>query len=324
MIQKTIVFGAKPKTTPIRRYDAQVIITKKTSSCVFFFRLHICAMSVVILPPLFNGNVIDNKRSYIVPHFMKETIKPIGGIGLTVRWTYKSIKHDDHDEVGLLCMNIEDSEKFEDAVISLTTCCIVKRDGEYEQDDEYGNCTSLIIFDAQHILAVALFIEKYTKFKYEIDDDGTRQREFEIGIERFDRSNWNFWNQTEETAAPKQSWHKWDFSWIDSSWKTLPFTWKRLVKNINEDYKTLPEPLCYHKCQHDAAILKENMGDDILLNARYRSMKRFLPIKPHVTPSLTIDQSRELLFATLCRRFIQSDEHLQWSKHIFKDRKSVV
>ncbi len=274
-------------------------------------------MSVIILPPLFNGEVIDDEQTYSVPCFMKETIKPIGGIGITVRWTYKGIKYDDHDEVGMLCMNIEDPAEFEDAVTSLTKHFVIKRDGEYEEDDEYGNCTSLIIFDAQHIIAVALYIEKYTKFKYEIDDNGARQREFEIGIERFDRSNWNFWNQTEETAAPKQSWHKWDFSWIDPSWNVLPFTWRRLVKNIDISYKSLPKPLCYHKCQYEAALLKENMGNDIVMNARYRAMKRFIPFKPHVTPSLTTDQSRELLFATLCRRFLQSGERLKWSKSIF-------
>ena len=110
------------------------------------------------------AEVIDDEQTYSVPCFMKETIKPIGGIGITVRWTYKGIKYDDHDEVGMLCMNIEDPAEFEDAVTSLTKHFVIKRDGEYGEDDEYGNCTSLIIFDAQHIIAVALYIEKYTNY----------------------------------------------------------------------------------------------------------------------------------------------------------------
>ena len=245
------------------------------------------------------------------PPMYKEAPKFIGGVGRTIRWQFAGTDHRDHDPIGVLFTRIADAEAFLRAADSLPAAIAV-RDSEVEQDEEEGACASVRVADAQHVSIVVHHVTSRVACGYELDDDGTRERRFEIGIERFDRSDWNFFGQDEKTAAPKQSWVKWDFSWMPEHWTTLPFTWERLAANLDcEAFSSFPLPLRHHVARHrlrDAQGGGEGAPPTVLARARRRRYEAAVPKVPHVIGGLSTRQSMQLLLATHTRRCCPHDD----------------
>lgn len=270
--------------------------------------------SVTILPHAFGGHTVsaDPRDGVDVPHVVTEIRKPIGGIGMTLRWSYRAAPHDDHDPVDIIFSHIDDPSAFSTRALRLPASIASLAD-DVEEDDEMGWCACVRVCDASRLMGVVVFLSRTTTFKYELDDpSGTRECTFDIGVERYDRASWNFWNQTDDTAAPKQSWHKWDFSW--ATWDVLPFTWRRLAVNIRETVLTrLPMPLRFHVARYraDLAATSAEQTDDEALRTLRRMRERHyrarVPRKAVVTRSLKTEQSRELIRATFERRFGRDD-----------------
>lgn len=269
---------------------------------------------IEILPPVRDGTSVRSHDD-IVPFYMHEKVKAIGGVGTTLRWSFTNTRHDDSDPIDLFFVGISDTAAFEVAMTSISHTAHIVGSLECLDDDPGNMCAQVHIFDARTSMMIVHRVAMAVTFReYIFDDDGTRVAKYEVGIERFDRSRWNFWNQSDDTAAPKQSWYKWDFSWMDSRWVTLPFTWHRLARNVyDEDIASISRPLRHHVAQHRIEAIRKSLaqrtaasssrGYGIVCKRRIRHLIQHVPERRYVTAALTQIQTRELLMALVRRRF---------------------
>ena len=130
---------------------------------------------------------------------------------------------------------------------------------------------------------------------------------------RFDRSSWNYWNQTEESAAPKQSWHN-GISRIDSKWKTLPLETGCDCEQHERQVLAHANTHIPHVLRHQKRTLVRSLSDTStsLIDAhleekRQRVYDRLIPTQKYVTAGLYDDQARELLHIAFQRRFVCTD-----------------
>ena len=261
-----------------------------------------------------------------------ERIKIIGGVGKTLRWEYTSLARLDESPAQILVFAISVSESVFDTILSETEG--VLRDCEFEtvtdQEDESlnGLCTSLVVDKGCNYATIMLTLRKRCHFKPIVDDESRTLLTFDVGLERFDRSKWNFFCQSDEAACPRQSWHKWNFSWLDEHWRAVPSTWSRLAANLDDvATKDAPLPLSIRLAEHRinqcarevdarsnprvanrAVSCRHGRSDPpMILEARRRALERSMPEGIHiVTGALTKAQSRELLMATMLLEFVES------------------
>lgn len=294
----------------------------------FLFAVRTHTMETVVEPPICGGAALGTLAHRQVPSFFAETHRTIGGIGRTLRWRFASTAHTDSAGVEVILTNLASDVAFWHAFDGVSSVAAHTSPIECD-DDEYGVCTSMSVHDARNVMQVVSLLALSNPAMRYIILDATREHHFELGIERFDRSKWNFYNQTDTTAAPKQSWHKWTLSWIPTSWSHLPFTWSRLAMNLDDlCIDRAPAPLCYHLVESrlqrlDAEIRKRRIARDarpeagttasdvggrrslrssvadptVVLMARRRALARRRSGKRHVTSSLSPEQTRELLLA---------------------------
>lgn len=297
-----------------------------------------------VLAPIRNGRALGLLADRAAPCFVVETSRTIGGVGRTLRWRYAATEHTDDQPVTVLLTNLASATVDEE--LAALPAGIARRTGDYEEaeadeeaegttltasGDAWGLCTAIVVEDARNIMQVLAHLQRTQPMCRHVIDDATREHWFELGIERFDRSRWNFFNQTDDTAAPKQSWHKWTLSWIPTHWRVLPFTWRRLVANLDaETPDAAPCPLSDHMIEYrlertDAEVvrrvaagaseraseratarsLRSPFVDPLaVLRARARRWRRLRPAVRRVTAALTDAQARELLHALLVVRFL--------------------
>ena len=218
-----------------------------------------------------------------------ETSAVIGGIGKHVRWEVifpnKKIK----GEVALNVGNIRDRAQFTDFVRNVIRPFGLCR-FEFDADAEGTNTTIVTVPDAQNIsmVASALHCAGFTAVP--------SRREFSSGaklaIERYDRSEHMWWNQTQEVAGPLRDVHRWVFDFLPTTWKHIPFTWQSLCHNIHLDPETeskhLPLPLRdFYLSMH----IEESTDD------AQRQRLANLRGRPSVTCRLSQAQNRQLLAA---------------------------
>ena len=151
-------------------------------------------------------------------------------------------------------------------------------------------------------------------------EDSALDTVVEVGVERMDRTDFTFWNQTAGTAAPKQSWYKWLFSFLPDEWTELPFTWARLACNVvGGAAERLPLPLRNHVLTLKVARAEERYAsiendrapaaeaEKRLLRHRIDRWKKQMPNTCQVTAALTHAQSRQLIAAHYISRFHGTD-----------------
>jgi hypothetical protein len=112
-----------------------------------------------------------------------------------------------------------------------------------------------------------------------------------LGIERYDRSEHTWWNQDPKEAGPLRDTHKWNYSFIPTEWKTLPFTWFSMAKNIQpslNQIENIPLPLRNYVCDN-------MMKTDKLHQKQWKQLKTNIP---YVTSRLTDDQNIQLLICS--------------------------
>jgi len=170
-----------------------------------------------------------------------------------------------------------------------------------------GSVVILTVHDAWMAHAVVCHVTSSTNCKAEVCRDEGDTAKFELGIERMDRTDFTFWNQSPATAGPKQSWYKWNFSWLPTQWTSLPFTWRRLALNVVDDTTSdIPLPLLHHviqlRIEHVRSFLNEYEGPKShpikrVYVEREKSLSSQLPRQVYVTASLTTVQARQLLHA---------------------------
>lgn len=121
-----------------------------------------------------------------------------------------------------------------------------------------------------------------------------------LGIERYDRSEHMWWNQDKQVAGPLRDTHRWRFSWIPTEWKSIPFTWQSLARNIGSDVgrecvENLPLPFRNHVC--DELLRRKGKKNSVWKNIRGKEC---------VTCGISEDQNIQLLtvgFFTLIAPF---------------------
>ena len=273
--------------------------------------------------------------------FFKEKNKTIGGVGKTTRWEYSAGPRLDSDPLRVLIFNISVAPDAFDSLLESIGSNHVYREAEYElvSDDEdlsfNGLATSIVITQANAYARIAVQLLRGAHFKPIIDEDGPRNLQFEIGVERFDRAKWNFHNQKQNSACPKQSFHKWGFAWMPDEWSVLPFTWYRLAQNMDDtSIDNLPMPLRMHttklrmdqideelkrrfKWSHRASdprtSARHGRSDPIVvLSARRQMLKAKLKTMDEtITSTLRPEQAKELLFATYTLEFTSPSPQLR-------------
>lgn len=291
--------------------------------------------SLHVLPGLRCGAALFPNADHSPPSSVfSVTHKTIGGIGRTLRWRFRSTEHADTAAVDVLLSHIACTRERLDALLEDLTPDVVVRVGEYEEcgedeeDEALGLCAVLRVLNARNMTLVLVHLASVTTFEYVVEDE-TREHVFDVGIERFDRSHWNFFKQDSSLAAPKQSWHKWSMSWIPDTWSVLPFTWSRLAHNLDHlAIRDAPLPLRHHLVRHRAERAEAELAargradarrcDDsrpnasartqradptLVLRARARSLRASLPATRCVTAALTEAQQRELLRALVTVRY---------------------
>ena len=111
-------------------------------------------------------------------------------------------------------------------------------------------------------------------------------------IERYDRSEHMWWNQTQDRAGPLRDTHRWRYDYIPNAWVHIPFTWQSMCKNISIDAETeascLPLPLRDYYITYRIECAADDAQKQRLARMREH---------PSVTCRLTQEQNTQLLTA---------------------------
>ncbi len=215
----------------------------------------------------------------------------IGGIGKHIRWKVIFPNKKNKDPVFLKVGNIVDKDIFarfvEDTLRPFGLCTF-----QYEDDDGGAFSTIVNVPDPSRIgtVAAALHCSGYTA----VPEDNDSKSDAKLAIERYDRSEHMWWNQSQKIAGPLRDVHRWTFDFIPSTWKNIPFTWQSLVRNI-----TTIDP--YTESEHLPLPLR-----DVFLTSHIDALEDTESIKqleqlrgrPSVTCRLSAEQNRQLLTAS--------------------------
>lgn len=270
------------------------------------------------------------EKEFIMPskEAYKDFTVTIGGVGKHIRWkTIIPQVHHKKVSADLLVSKIFDMEHFMKIAESLKPFAFVKQyrqivGGEYIVHVELPNKS--VIGNAAAMFHAHGYAAIPKEASYE-------QSCGKLGIERKDRSDHMWWNQRKEEAGPLRDTHRWDYSFIPSTWKRIPFTWQAMSQNINVmniDLKWIPMPLRnyvvetqYNRSKVEHAILAsecDGEGEEWphltdAANAKKieaDKLESMIPAKPSVTCRLTADQNIQLLACTYWRTIAPFDDEL--------------
>ena len=269
---------------------------------------------IVVLPPVFQGNALYADHESPPRGIVKEIQRTIGGIGRTIRWQYTSVAHGDEAPISIHFTNIQSEDHFRAAAQAIPPSIATCEASPEMLDEPYGLSAALLLSSAVHVHEVIAFVTDRVACDAQLDDDSSRTRTVELGVERLDRSHWSFNQQQASVASPKQSWYKWDFSWLPDDWENVPFTWQQLADNFtNVSIDTLAMPLRFHVAKRRADALAasaqqavRHSADARLALCRMRWYRSHVPEMPHVASALADCQVRELLHASYELRFRRS------------------
>jgi hypothetical protein len=213
----------------------------------------------------------------------------IGGVGKHVRWSVIFPNKKNKTPMKLLVGDIDNKDTFstfvKDTIRPFGLC-------RFEFDDDHGSYTTTVdVPDPGKIgtVAAAFHCNGYTATL--LEDDSTSDAK--LGIERYDRSEHMWWNQSQQHAGPLRDIHRWMFEFLPPSWSSIPFTWQSLARNITLDpfkeSEHLPLPLRdFFLTNHIEALKSSNEPEKAFQLAQLRG-------KPSVTCRLSIKQNRQLL-----------------------------
>jgi len=290
-----------------------------------------CAATAVrTLPSPCHGRSLGAFREMPPPPttLFREHTKVIGGVGKTHRWSFTGPERLAERPVRVLVAGLAsaDATRALDEAIARDPHRAMTRVEDFGDAGDGTVGTVVVVNPAHRYLTSVGHLTRHVDCELLLEDE-TEELTFDIGIERFDRSKWNFWNQEDESACPKQSWHKWNFTWLPEHWRVLPFTWSRLAANLDDlalDDAPMPlrDRLVTYRLEHAARAMathdpqsrtvhdsdpsRAGAASDPLLvqHARARALRAHAPRVHAVTSALTPDQSRELLYATYVTVFL--------------------
>lgn len=279
-----------------------------------------------VLPLLNRGLAFEGLlSSFSVPKAVVERETLIGGVGKTLRWTLRNGPFKERAPTIIYLIRVVDVAATLEAVKQLDPSVAVMQGGVENLSDEVdddglalGNCMRLRVSDHWLVHTVFASLREVAPMELRFENDAI-DNVIEVGVERMDRTDFTFWNQSTHTAAPKQSWYKWLFSFLPDDWSELPFTWARLACNVSGPLERLPLPLRGHvaarKLQEGGAQLEAMLAQPgqttdaevRVLRARIERWKRHIPAQHQVTAALSHLQSRQLIAAHYICRFHAED-----------------
>jgi hypothetical protein len=228
----------------------------------------------------------------------EETQATIGGIGKHVRWFVASPKKKLTDELSIV-VDASRTEFVKQIVNEMHP--FVEWDGTVD-DNMIADMKIPVAVHAQQV--IARFHMNAIEATFAREED---QAISKLGIERFDRSDHMWWNQSRKNAGPLRDMHRWHFGWIPHHWKYIPFTWESLSRNATdlgrEECANLPLPLRNHVCTAIIERLKSENGDRSEILA-WLSMTH----PACVTSRLTREQNIQLLSAAYFLRIAPFDQ----------------
>lgn len=215
-----------------------------------------------------------------------ELTATIGGIGKHTRWSVILPNQKCKESAALRVTNIHDRDEFRRFVDSMLRPFGLCR---YEYDAD--GATEVEVLDPMNVGIVAAglhcggYVATVTK---DIFSSGAK-----LAPERYDRSEHMWWNQDQRVAGPLRDVHRWNFDFIPSTWKIIPFTWQSLCENLtsvpSEAAGALPLPLR----DYFVTMRAERSTDD---DEKARLLR--LRGRASVTCRLSASQNFQLLNAT--------------------------
>lgn len=251
----------------------------------------------------------------------------IGGVGKHIRWKTVLPQIGRKTCPDLLITNISDEDSFRQFMERLKPFAFISA-LETIEDDLVSHVS---IPDSTYLGNIAAMFHANGFGAVSIDE------EFEetcgkLGIERKDRSDHMWWNQSKREAGPLRDTHRWDYSFLPKDWRSIPFTWESMTDNIYSKINVtnvmdLPLPLRnyvvqYHisRCESELDILQHELVISYIYEVQ--QLKRQIRIKrkeiedwSHFTKSrhcvtcrLTKDQNIQLLTSTYWRVIAPFDD----------------
>lgn len=259
------------------------------------------------------------------PEAYSEFVCTIGGVGKHIRWKTVFPQVGRKTSPDLLVSGIHDRAAFETVAETLKPFAFIH---VYHEVSEEECAAHISITDSKYVgnVAAAFHAQGYGAIPV---DEKFEETCGKMGIERKDRSDHMWWNQTSECAGPLRDIHRWDYSFVPDHWTKIPFTWMSMADNIRVNVSKLtdiPLPLRYYvvestlrRLQTEQDLLRDEYEivhpDEMeeiknVMHSVDEEKKEWLECtnpKHYVTCRLTRAQNIQLLAATYWRTIAPFD-----------------
>ena len=260
------------------------------------------------------------KKAYVA------SVATIGGVGKHTRWKTVLPQTGRKASPDLLVTEINDVDALKKLMVKLKPFAFLE---EVDYSDEEECLAHIKVSDSKYIgnVAAAFHAAGYGAVPI---DERFEETCGKLGIERKDRSDHMWWNQSKSLAGPLRDTHRWDYGFIPQGWSRLPFTWTAMADNVSipkENLKDLPLPFRNYvieskvgrwiseldmlKCEVDVVYRDEHKEMQTLIENYEHSISEWqslLTMKHCVTCRLTVPQNDQLLAATYWRTIAPFDE----------------
>ena len=185
----------------------------------------------------------------------------IGGVGKHIRWKTVFPQVGRKTSPDLLVSGIVQKDVFETLLKTLNPFAFFQ---EYYDVENNEHAAHINITDSKYVgnVAAAFHAAGYGAIPM---DEKFEETCGKMGIERKDRSDHMWWNQTSECAGPLRDIHRWDYSFVPSNWTKIPFTWMSMADNIRINISKLTDiPLPLRHYVVESTLRRLQTEEDIL------------------------------------------------------------
>lgn len=242
----------------------------------------------------------------------------IGGIGKTIRWNV-TLSRKDQTISYLKVTNLENIEQLRHFVHNK-----LEPFGFLNEVSPFADGHRIDIPDPLKTTCVASGLHCGGYQAILCSENGDALPRGKLSVERYDRSEHMWWNQTQMTAGPLRDVHRWHYPHIPEEWKHIPFTWEALCQNITiqdlDQSIILPLPLRDH---YLSSIIHELNSQPDLTDDQTKRLTQAHGLRsstPCVTCRLSEMQNRGLLRAFYWSHVAPFDAKILHISHLVQFR----